>query len=246
MSTLPRDWAALEARLDKWTPPQGAFEPAGEWTVEYARHSLIPSPDGTPGGGRAGSLSLQHLTGAGARMLKIVETVVAGSSEMTTDADITCGPAPLLTPQRWSLRVRWKTGTPVADGELDQDRSGRVDGQEIVLTGTKERRMPAPARWTSSWSLFAVIPTLPFDTRAAVEFDMFEDLDLQKPGQRVEYLGEQAVEAGDWSRKLHVFEQTGRGILPWRWWLDANHRVLLAAGGRRAYLLDRAAKGGTS
>lgn len=246
MSGRPRDWAALGARLDKWKPPAGPFEPAGAWTIEYSRQALIPGNDGTPRGGRSGSLTVRHTAGAGGPRLNVVETIAVGEDEMTTEADIVCGAGPLLTPQSWSLRVRWKTKRPAVVGELDQDRSGRVDGKEIVFVGTRERRMPAPARWTSSWSLFAAIPALPFAAPAAAEFAMLEDLDLLKAGQRVDYVGEHAVEADGRSLKLHVFEQTGRGILPWRWWLDSHHRVLLAAGGHRAYLISRVVRGGAS
>lgn len=246
MSILPRDWAALGARLDKWKPQEGPFEPAGAWNVEYTRHALMPSPDGTPGGGRSGSLSVRHLAGEGERALKVVETIGSGSGEMVTEADIRCGAAPLLTPRHWNLRIRCKTRVPVVNGELDQDCSGRVDGREIVLVGRKERRIPAPVRWTSFWSLFAAIPALPFDARGALQFDMCDELDALKPDHRLEYVGEHAVTAGGWSRKLHVFEQTGRGMLPWRWWLDASHMVLLSAGGRRAYLLDRITNGDAS
>ncbi len=275
MNTLPRDWAALGARVDKWTPPEGAFKPDGAWVQEFARHSLIPSPDGTTGGGIAGSLSVGQIPAPGALRLNATETVVAGFTAMTTEAGIVCGPAPLLTPRRWSLDIRWDIRDPgrAEAGELDQDRFGRVEGQEIVfgvgaggptsvsaaptartepgppegLTpkgAVRERRIPAPARWTSFWSLFAVIPTLPFEAGAPLEFDLLEDLELPKPGQRIVYVGRHEVALAGRTLNLHVFEQTGRGVMPWRWWLDDAHRILLAAGGRRAYLAGAAARKG--
>lgn len=60
------------------------------------------------------------------------------------------------------------------------------------------------------------------------------------------YIGPQSITLGEKTLSLHVFEQTGHGVLPWRWWLDDQHRVLLAAGGRRAYLLTPSGKGGAA
>jgi hypothetical protein len=248
MPDLPRDWDALGARLDSWTPPQGAFDPAAAWTLRYARHSLVPEINGGPGGGPAGLLAIEQKPEPDALTLLAAESVAAGFSSPTTTAEIACARDALLTPRRWTLSVRWHSG-PLADlrpGEIDQARSGRADGQDLVFLANQERRRPAPARWTGFWNLFAAVPRLPFDAGSVLSFDLFEELELHKPGQRLAYAGPQAVELRGQTLALHVFEQTGRGVLPWRWWLDGQHRVLLAAGGRRAYLLDATKKGGAA
>ncbi len=248
MSDLPRDWAALGARLDAWTPPQGVFEPAAAWTLKYARHALIPERDGAPGGGLAGALTVTQKPGADTVALRAVETVAAGFSAPTYAADMRCAADALLTPQSWTLGIRWLSGKQanLKPGELDQTRAGRVEGQEIVHKGARERRRPAPVRWTGFWNLFAALPRLPFEVSSALTFDLFEELDLHKPEQRLAYIGPQSVGLNGRTLVLHVFEQTGRGVLPWRWWLDAQHRVVLAAGGQRAYLLDTSANGGAA
>lgn len=249
MSTQPRDWSALGKRLEKWTPPKGAFDPAAAWSLRYVRHALIPLPDGGgPSGAAAGSLSITLKPTGDALALSATESVQAGFTLMTTEADISCLKDTLLTPQRWSLRVSWQAGAPatVRPGELDQARSGHVDGKMIVFKGVREHPRPAPERWTTLWNLFAVVPRLAFDAASVLTFDLFEELELHKPGQRVAYIGPQAVTLNGQTLDLHVFEQTGHGMLPWRWWLDDQHRVLLAAGGRRAYLLAASGQGGAA
>ena len=37
---------------------------------------------------------------------------------------------------------------------------------------------------------------------------------------------------------LQRFEQIGHGILPYEYWLDKNHRLVIAVTGPRAYILD--------
>ena len=247
MTPLPRDWSVLGDRLVGWAPPAGAFAPNGAWSLRYARHALIPELDGTPGrGAQSGSLLLEQKPEPETIRLRATETVSTGYSTPTTMANIVCAKDALLTPRSWSLSVRWQTAAPgkVNPGELDQERSGRVEGADLVFKAKKEHRRPAPEHWTSFWNLFAALPHLPFETSSVLTFDLFEDLELFKPGQRLAYIGPQTVTLGEKALNLHVFEQTGHGTLPWRWWLDDQHRVLLAAGGRRAYLLDSNGKGG--
>jgi len=247
MMPKPRDWAALGGRLSAWIPPDGAFDPAGAWSLRYARHALIPELDGTPGrGALSGELLIEQNPAQDVIRLRATETVTTGFSTPTTVAEMSCAKDALLTPLRWALTIRWQTSAPgtVNSGELDQERSGRVEGHDLVFKATKEHRRPAPERWTAFWTLFAAVQRLPFENRSVLTFDLLEDLELFKGGHRLAYIGPQAVTLGEKTLSLHVFEQTGHGVLPWRWWLDDRHRVLLAAGGRRAYLLGTSVKGG--
>ncbi len=249
MTPMPRDWSALGERLAAWEPPQGAFNPGGAWSLRYTRHALIPELDGTPGrGAQSGTLRLEQQPDQETLQLRAAETVTTGYSAPTTLAEITCTKDALLTPRRWALTIRWQTSAPgkVTAGELDQKRGGHVEGKELVFQATRERRRPAPERWTSFWSLFAAVQRLPFAQGSVLTFDLFEELELHKPGHRLAYIGPHPVAQGAKTLNLHVFEQTGHGVLPWRWWLDDQHRVLLAAGGRLAYLLESGATGGVA
>jgi len=42
--------------------------------------------------------------------------------------------------------------------------------------------------------------------------------------------------------RLHSFEQTGDGILPYSYWLDDQHRLLAAVGGVRTFIWDPTVK----
>ncbi len=249
MAEKPRDFRALGARLGKWTPPQNAFDPAAAWTLNYSRQALVPERNGAPGGARSGALTIMHAPGPDATRLRATESVSAGFSSPTYTADIDCANDALLTPQRWTLDIRWVSGPQAKlknPGEIDQTRGGRVEGREIVHKGARDRRCPAPERWTAFWNLFAVVPRLPFEASSVLTFDLFEELDLHKPDQRLAYIGQRTLKLNGQPLALHVFEQTGRGMLPWRWWVDAQHRVILAAGDRRAYLLDETKRGGAA
>jgi hypothetical protein len=241
----PRDWTALDKRLDNWSPPQESFNPSGTWTTHYARHALIPQRDGTPGGGQVGSLHIEQKPQGDTIQLQISEKEKAGFTTLTTRVGVNCTDDALLTPRRWSLNCSWESPLAVVKtGEIDQQHTGRAEGKELVLNGTKQRRTPAPDRWTTFWNLFAAIQRLPFETGSTLTFDLLESFDQHKPGHRVTYAGRHAVTLKKQRLNLHVFEQTGRGIMPWHWWLDDKHHVILAAGNRRAYLLMQVTRGG--
>ena len=36
----------------------------------------------------------------------------------------------------------------------------------------------------------------------------------------------------------HLFHQVGRGVLPYEWWLDEAHRLVLVVTGYRTYILE--------
>ena len=241
----PRDWIALGTRLKNWSPPENAFDPSGKWNLVYDRHFLIPQRDGKPGGTHGGFLRLNFTPQAQFSQLQVVEKEKTGFTTLITRAHIKCAKDTLTTPQRWSLNCIWENPQKVVDNkEMDQQLSGHVDAKEIVYKGSKERRIPAPASWTSFWNLFAAIQLIPFKADNPLMFDMFESFDLHKAGQRLMYAGKHKVSLNKRELDLHVFEQTGRGIMPWHWWLDDNHRILLAAGNRRAYLLNQSGNGG--
>jgi hypothetical protein len=236
----PRDWSVVADRLKGWLPPEGPFEPAGTWKLAYERHVLVPEPNGTSAGGQAGALAIER---NGLRV-RVREAVAAGATTVTTNADYQCAADQLLTPQRWSMDITWESKLPrVPVAGLDQRRSGHVESGGIIFSASKERRRPAPSRWTADWLLFAVLPRLPFAAGTTLEFDLFEEGELHKPDQKLAYAGEHAVEVVGKKILLHVFEQFGRGVMPTRWWLDAQHRVLLAASERKLYLLGSRAKG---
>jgi len=246
-TTLPRDWSVLADRLAGWVPSEGPFEPAGAWKLAYERHAIIPVPSGRPAGGPAGSLMIAIAPDAGGPRVQVTEAIVTGATTVTTTADYQCTADPLLTPHSWNLDIRWESRMPLVPvAGLDQKRSGRVEGRELVFAAAKERRRPAPQRWTAAWLLFAVLPRLPFAVGPALDFDLFEEGELHKPEQKIAYAGEQTVALGGRKIGLHVFEQFGRGVLPTRWWLDEQHRVVLAASERHLHLLGSRAQGATA
>ncbi len=181
-------------------------------------------------------MTIERGPAAAAGVLRVEEVTRVGFTTIRLHAEIATDGVALWTPVAWRLSVRWTTNAPARarPGELDQDCAGRVHNGQLVWSAPSGRIRPAPQRWTDFWCLFAALSPphepLPF------EFEMCEQLDIWKPAQRLSDAGVHVVRVGGHERRWRVIEQTGRGVTPWRWWLDEGGRVVLAAGDRKAYL----------
>lgn len=246
--SLHRDWAMLGDRLAQWSPTIDSAPPGGERRLTYVRHGLVPERQGLPGGGVAGRLELDIAGAKGGVRLRARESIAAGFTTMETVAEIEADASELLTPRSWTLAIRWTCRAPAGGcaEELDQTASARADDSQIVWSLPARRRCPAPLRWTCFWSLVAAAARWPRRSGSALEFDLLEDLDQWKPSQRIVFAGATEVSVAGRERRFGVFEQTGRGVMPWRWWVEEGGVVWLAAGGRKAYLLDSANDGRSS
>jgi hypothetical protein len=71
---------------------------------------------------------------------------------------------------------------------------------------------------------------------------MLEGLSLVKKQQRLIYRGEYTMKMGSKKLSLHRFDQIGEGILPYEYWLDDKHRLLVVTSMNKAYILDEKAE----
>ena len=223
--------------------PAEQFDPNGEWVSNY--NMWNPARGKSAKSERLGSLRIHRRpTPDGNIRLQLTQiTNMAGANGSgKSKAGVTCKADDLCTP------IQWKIDSEVIDPK----------GEQVPLTAVsvscKADKMKVTGRLSSNWSLFDAVQRLPFDSKT-IEFTMLEELELLRPEQRLS-AGETAeVELGAAGAsipirrdgrmvKLHSFEQIGRGILPITYWLDDQHRLIIAVGGRRAFLFD-SAKGGT-
>jgi hypothetical protein len=148
-----------------------------------------------------------------------------------------CAGDRLATPQQWDLRADIiERGKPVAG--LAVAETGTLQSGAILRRGKVQRKISAPRPFTSNWSLLEAVQRLPFDQTAPMSFDLYEDLDMYKAGQRLVCTGPVTLDLGGRSLHLHGFRQTGRGVLPTHYWLDEQHRLIAVAGALRGLIWD--------
>ncbi|MHB9037682.1 MAG: hypothetical protein ACYC64_13550 [Armatimonadota bacterium] len=244
-SALPHSLDILSDCLAKFIPPEGPFDPQGSWDHCYTTWIALR----VDASHEHGALRIRRAVGAsGGVTLSISQRIGPTITNTTghTAASVTLSSRNAITdrlaaPGRWEIESRILN----AKGDVIPYSKTRVTGEvsqgSIVIRTQAERKFKAPKAFTGNWSLFDAVQRLPFDTDP-IQFEMLEDMELLKPRQKL--MAGPTIEAVLNGRKLrlHSFEHIGEGILPNSYWLDDQHRLLIAVGGVRAFIWDPTAR----
>jgi hypothetical protein len=240
----------LEDLLKTVNLPDQAFDPNGDWEnsyvlwwIPFASDPRVPVTYTHKGPYRRpmGALKLRReRVGDGAAKLevKLLASTLDGFHNRV-QATIICAADSLSTPREWSQV------SEMLDRNLDLVRgmrilsTGRFSGRRVarVVEG-KRHAISVDRPLTGAWCLFDALQRLPVDAMAPLRFDMLEEMDLHKPEQTLSPLGSADFEFASGSARLRGFRQTGRGILPYEYWLDDKQRLVLAVSGLRAYVFS--------
>jgi hypothetical protein len=244
-ASLPHSLAKAVECLEGFRAPSGPFDPNGAWEHKYAVWIVLPESQfgkTTP----FGALRIRREpAGADAARLEVSLAAIQGANRSScyrAEAKMTCATDRLSTPRAWELRTAIvdRNNKPIPGTEAQE--TGEVAGGVIRWRRKTARTMPAPKAFTSNWALFDAIQRLPGNEAEPMTFDLFEEMDLLKPNQRLAYRRSIEMALGGKPVKLHGFDQIGEGILPYTYWLDDQRRVLMAIGGLRAFIFDPSAE----
>lgn len=210
-------------------------QPDADWNLRWGIYTLAP---GAPH--RVGTLRLSRsrLDNDEARLLVRREQLGLNGQALHVEADIRFRPEPLARPLAWTCSARQGVARAEAPVPLTLEREGRWDGKTLRL-GRREIPIDTPA--TLNWLLFESVPRLPRQAAEPLAFTLIDHFDQPKPDQRLAW--SRRVELpppggqGE-SLRLDCFDQLGRGIVPWTYWVDAQGRTRFAVSGIEAYLLE--------
>jgi len=220
------------------------FEPTGNWTNAYqiwTCHGYRES-----GNDLDGLLRIQRRAGrsAGPFALEVHQEILNdGAALNVVDASIACSDDELASPVRWELSSSFigLDEKPIED--LAVKETVEVKGRSLQVTAQgKIFKRPGSRRLTADWCLFDAVQRLPFEDNTSLAFDLLEGLSLRRDDHRLSYRGRYPMATDDGDVSLHWFHQLGHGVLPYEYWLDGRHRLVMVATGARAYILDESAE----
>jgi len=242
----PLTLAALEefGALARFAPPDGDFDPQGKWTHKY-RLWLVSS------GGLAPKPADKHYRG----FLQIRRGLSADGNQITlhvrqsilqqtpgvhdTAAVIECAADALASPRSWKLKHTVRDGRMKPVPKVRVDQKGEIrNGSVQVDYGNRTTNRRVPPLLTSDWSLLDAVQRLRRRESPPLEFAMLAQLDLLKRSQRIAYCGVDEYRLGGHSLRLHCYQHVGNGILPYKYYVDQQGRLLVAVGGLTAYIFD--------
>jgi hypothetical protein len=224
-----RDLGALKAL----SLPAGPFDPDGTWTASY-RLWLVQRNTG------GGCLQLRREPADdGVRLDVELRVAEVGGYLRRTRVELRCAADDLCTPKSWTLTSRsiGLGGRPIKGTEVAETGSLRRGVVEVRF-GDRRRSEKVPGPVTSNWSLLEAVQRWKPGKIKPLAFTMLEELDLPKPGQRLGFREKKDFELNGRKLRLCGYQQIGRGVLPWQYWVDERGRLLAALSGVRALLYD--------
>lgn len=233
---LPYTLDIISDILAKFIPPEGEFDPNGDWDHCYAMWTATRGYFGETT--RTGSLRVRRKANASGAELAITQvTEIMGKRRSVSEVQAQCAVDKLATPEKWETKTSLHQPNGKTIGYTESLVKGEVSGSEIALSGSTSVKLKVAEAFTGSWMLFDAVQRLPFDIDP-LAFDMLEELELHKPGQKLAPGPTVEVTINERKLRLHSFSQMGEGILPIAYWLDDQHRLLAVVGGLRALVWD--------
>ncbi len=152
------------------------------------------------------------------------------------------GAGPLSTPRQWSFQTQVfdETGQPIPEAGLQ--RRVLVEGGALrVTTGdAAQRSAPLPGKYTVNWALFDAVGRLPRGPFEPIRFTLVDHFDQVKPEQTLVFRRGIDTPIGGKTVRLWGYDQTGRGVMPWTYWVDQQGRTVLVQSGLETYMLESA------
>lgn len=145
--------------------------------------------------------------------------------------------------------VEWNLVSTITDTsgslsrELNLEHVAKIQDNTIqrTINGQKSTiKLDTPL--SSDWTMFEAIQRLPFETPSIPAFDSLDGLTVLKKNHRLFYRNNHSENMTKQNIRLHNFYQLGHGVLPYEYWLDENHRLLMMITGNRNYILDENAE----
>jgi hypothetical protein len=171
--------------------------------------------------------------------LRVVQELVSDLDVVNhVSADMVCRQDHLASPVSWSITSEHSaSGIPIVP-DVSTEEKVRVEGDMLIINRSgKTFSRPAPEHFTGDWNLIEAVQRPDWGMKTVLKFDLLEGLTRFKSDMELRYDGEYTFELGGKPFTTHRYVLTGRGILPYEYFLDENHRVVLVITFCKAYIL---------
>ena len=223
------------------------FAPDGDWTMTYrvwGGHGWIDCAYKTLGVLRIERIAGSDFAGADFRLGVEQRIVYQGGIVQTLDAQAHCAADTIGSLRQWTLRseITRTSGEPEPRLGLTYRAEVAEDGRSWretvggVRESAAEHALDAPL--TGDWVLFEAVQRLAFGPVESAQFNILEGLTMLKRENRLHFRETPEDGLQQQPLPLHRFYRFGRAQLPFDYWVDDDHRVVMAISGSRAYFLE--------
>jgi hypothetical protein len=226
------EWVPAE-----WPVADTTFDCSGDWEHRYRFHGShgYSNDPSTP----KGLLRVKRRLDGGVQHFLITQKFEHDKGRHhELKATMRCSIDPRAAPQVWQLKSAFADDQGRSIPGTDSITNGSFGTGKITLETNGLKQAYSSGGLASDWALVDAVQRLPFGMREPLRFDLLEGLTLFRPGHGIFYRGVETFKSGNRSLPLHRFDQIGTGTLPYNYWLDENHRLILFVTHSRAYWLD--------
>jgi len=231
--------------LDAWGSMSSShFSSIGHWTNVYriwACHGYRES-----GNEDRGILKIERSPSSADNTftLKVTQKIHNDSDLLhVLDAQIVCRNDTLATPVQWQTQSKFYDPMGVLIRDLETEESGRIRGNIVeIATNGKTRQFESSRPLTGDWCLLEAVQRMPWKSDVSITMDILKEMTLLQKDHHIIYHSKEAFTIGGKSIDLYHFQQVGRGILPYDYWLDSHHRLQVFVTLSIAYIRDERAE----
>lgn len=220
------------------------FSPTGNWTNVYriwACHGYRES-----GNEDKGTLKIERLPSSSQETFTLKVTQKINNDRDLVhglDAQIICRNDALATPVQWQIQSKFYDPTGVTVRDLNTEQSGRIRGNTVeIVTNGNTRQYKISRLLTGDWCLLEAVQRMPWKDAAPITMDILKEMALLQKDHQVAYSNKETFAIGGKPVDLYHFQQSGRGMLPYDYWLDRHHRLQVFVTLSIAYIRDELAE----
>lgn len=256
----------ISARLINFRIPEEAFDPCGDWRLDYGVYTFSSTRQGPTPGGLVGRMTLaRKVVGESEADLTLDYEKDGPGTLQKVAGKIRCKTDALSTPSRWEYSAE------VVDGQGKSYENSKIakraeagNGRIAIVDDYGKRRLGINGPFTINWAVWDAVMRMPRESAEPLRFTMLDHFDQLKYRQTLAFrksaevtLGQRRVKEQVWQElekgrirqtrwamtggrdvTLHAYEQLGEGIVPWVYWTDDQGRLLFVVSGLEVYILD--------
>lgn len=240
-STGPYALKPIRDHLTRFSPVRTTPPTRGQYSLLYdvIHWNWVKGRRGTFANTVIGQIAIQRNQSDDRITYGVKQRMLIGGVNNVLDAQIICHPDDLNSLQRWQIRSYQAGPRGEIDPVSELSEKGSCTGGRINIdSGSFRYGFDAERPVVTQWTLLDVV-SQKASPAWKVTFDLLQDLSLFKPNQSLVYDGETRVKLqGGQMVTLQTYAQTGRGILPIHYLLDADKRPQLVTSSILSWALS--------
>lgn len=155
------------------------------------------------------------------------------------DAQVLCAKDTLATPIQWQVKSEFYDPNGKAVQDLRTEQQGRIMGNTISIETNEKTQTYENARpITGDWCLLEAVQRMPWKDSTRFKMNILKEMALLQKDHQIVCDEKKTFIIGDKPIELYHFQQLGRGMLPYDYWLDSHHRLHVFTALSVAYILD--------